>query len=116
MSGEVFATVEFAGELFAGGRFTYADGRMVNNVARWSGTAWESVGSGVTSTGPSSAAIQDLAVYDDGSGPALFVAGSFDRAGAVEANNVARWDGATWSALSGPGGKGVRTTRTSRSR
>jgi hypothetical protein len=40
-----------------------------------------------------------MTVFDDGSGPALYVGGSFTEAGGVPANNIARWDGKQWSAL-----------------
>ncbi|MFQ5807435.1 MAG: hypothetical protein ACE5I3_13385, partial [Phycisphaerae bacterium] len=38
-------------------------------------------------------------VYDDGSGPALYVGGQFPIAGDVVANHIARWDGMSWSPL-----------------
>src|SRR5688572_5158888 len=38
-------------------------------------------------------------VYDDGSGPALYVGGSFTIAGNVLAASIAKWDGNSWSAL-----------------
>src|SRR5262245_47607892 len=38
-------------------------------------------------------------VYDDGSGPALYVGGSFTIAGDVWASNIAKWNGTSWSAL-----------------
>jgi hypothetical protein len=37
-----------------------------------------------------------LAVFDDGSGPSLYVGGNLDSAGAVEVNNIAKWTGAKW--------------------
>ncbi len=40
-----------------------------------------------------------MAVFDDGSGPALYVGGSFNTAGGASVNNIARWDGQTWSPL-----------------
>lgn len=40
-------------------------------------------------------------VYDDGTGPALFVAGFFLRAGGQPASGVAKWDGSAWSDLDG---------------
>ena len=43
--------------------------------------------------------INAMTVWDDGSGPALYVGGLIYRAGCVVANNIARWDGHTWQAL-----------------
>lgn len=63
------------------------------NIGRWDGTHWSNLGSGLGGPGTS------LAVFDDGSGPALIVGGSFQTAGGVSARNIARWDGSTWSAL-----------------
>jgi hypothetical protein len=45
--------------------------------------------------------VKALAVFDEGAGPALFAAGSFKRAGGIIVNHVARWNGASWSALAG---------------
>jgi hypothetical protein len=44
-----------------------------------------------------------LTVFADGTGPALYVGGSFTMAGAVEANYIAKWDGTSWS----PVGEGM---------
>ena len=38
-------------------------------------------------------------VFDDGSGPALYLGGKFDTAGDVPARNAVRWDGQNWSPL-----------------
>jgi hypothetical protein len=46
-------------------------------------------------------------VWDDGSGPALYVAGLFLTAGDRRVNRIARWDGERWSALAGPSGTGT---------
>jgi len=43
-----------------------------------------------------------LAVFDDGSGPALYAGGSFWHAGGVLARGIARWTGAGWAPLAGP--------------
>jgi hypothetical protein len=45
--------------------------------------------------------VRALASFDDGSGPALFVGGSFGSAGEVNAQHIARWNGTTWSAVGG---------------
>src|SRR5262245_6872612 len=50
--------------------------------------------------------VNALAVYDDGSGPALYAAGDFAQAGGVAANGIARWDGQAWHSL-GAGVSGV---------
>jgi hypothetical protein len=43
--------------------------------------------------------VRAVATFDDGSGPALFVAGDFTAVGGILATRVAKWDGASWSAL-----------------
>jgi hypothetical protein len=48
-----------------------------------------------------------MSVYDDGSGPALYVGGLFDTINGLTVNGIARWDTSGWSALSGPSGTGV---------
>jgi hypothetical protein len=53
-------------------------------------------------TGPAYA----TAVYDDGTGPALYVAGSFTVAGNAVANGIARWNGMSWLPL----GSGMNNT------
>lgn len=43
--------------------------------------------------------VRAAAIYDDGRGPALYVAGEFSSAGDVGTTRVARWDGQTWEPL-----------------
>jgi hypothetical protein len=43
--------------------------------------------------------VEALLVFDDGTGSALYAAGTFDVAGGMPAHNVARWNGASWSPL-----------------
>ena len=91
--------------LYAGGSFTSAGGVTANRIARWNGSSWNAL------TGPSangtSALVTALAVFDDGTGPALYAGGEFVSAGGITVNHVARWNGTRWHALSGPGGIGV---------
>jgi hypothetical protein len=81
--------------LFAAGEFARAGGRSVANVARWDGRGWSSLGAGLNN------AVHALAVHDDGlgGGAALYAAGLFSHSGSVPAGRIARWDGASWSAL-----------------
>jgi trimeric autotransporter adhesin len=92
--------------LYAGGSFTTAGGIAASRIAKWDGTSWSALGSptnGVNST------VNALAVYDDGTGPALYAGGSFTTAGGIAASRIAKWDGTDWSALGSPT-NGVNST------
>jgi len=97
VSGEVSALAVLPDRsLIAGGGFLSAGGVLVNKVARWNGASWEPLGSGI---GPAtSTAVRTLAVMPDGS---LVAAGRFATAGGVAASNIARWNGAAWTAFGG---------------
>lgn len=73
--------------LFACGYFTYAGATEVNNIARWTGTAWAALGDGLDNRALT------LHAYDDGGGggPALYVGGDFDHADGVRVNGIAKW-------------------------
>ena len=80
--------------LYAGGEFTLAGGAPANNIAKWDGRGWWPLGQGLTGY---VAYVNALAIYDDGTGPALYVGGGFTYAGGQPANSIARWNGVTWS-------------------
>ncbi len=94
--------------LYAGGAFATAGGVPVNYIAKWNGTAWSAL-TGPAGTG-TSGLVYALAVYDDGSGEALYAGGYFMTAGGIPANGIAKWDGTAWSALAGPSGTGTSHT------
>ncbi|RMH27320.1 MAG: hypothetical protein D6693_05580 [Planctomycetota bacterium] len=82
--------------LYAAGQFTSAGGAPAVGVARWSGSSWSALANGLVGGARVGLA---LAAHDDGRGPALFVGGSFLGAGTTPSANIARWDGAAWSAV-----------------
>lgn len=84
-------------ELYAGGSFLTIGGTTVNHIAKWNGSSWALLGSGISSFG----GVGAMTVFNDGTGEALFAAGSFTTAGGVTANNIAKWDGTSWTALGG---------------
>ena len=86
--------------LFVAGTFTMAGGITVNGVAKWDGNDWHAL-SGPSGTGVNNYA-NSLEVYDDGSGPALYVGGNFTAAGGYPASNLAKWDGTDWTPISDP--------------
>jgi hypothetical protein len=90
--------------LFAGGSFTHAVGAQVRRIAKWDGTSWSALGGGMDGGFGDMTALHALAIFDDGTGPALFAGGDFTTAGGVSASCIAKWDGASWSAL----GSGLR--------
>jgi hypothetical protein len=89
----VYALAFQGNNVYAGGLFTSAGGVAVNNIARWDGTNWNALGSGVNNY------IYAMATM----GRYVYAAGMFTSAGGVAATNIARWDGTNWSAL----GRGV---------
>jgi trimeric autotransporter adhesin len=77
--------------LYVGGAFFQAGSiQQTMGIARWDGRDWSAVGSGMYAfpIGPS---VDAMTIFDDGSGPALYVGGSFDEAGGIPALDVARW-------------------------
>ena len=82
------------GDLYAGGSFTSAGGITVNNIARWNGIVWSSVGA--SNAININSQVFALAVAPNGN---LYVGGDFIQVGSSSANRVAKWDGTTWSAL-----------------
>lgn len=97
--------------LFVGGRFNFtrSGGAVINavNIVRWRGDQWSALGRGVHYRHEDlefdGGYVNGLAVFDDGAGSALYVAGNFNRAGELSVSNLARWSGAAWSAVGGAG-------------
>jgi hypothetical protein len=92
------------GVVYVGGQFSLAGGKPAWNVARWDGSGWSTLGSGLMGSG--SAVVRALAVSEDGR---LYAGGTFRESNGVVLDNVAVWDGQRWSALEGGGivGDGV---------
>ncbi len=83
------------GNIYFAGDFSTMGNIKANRIAKWNGSAWSALGSGV------SGSVYALAV----SGTDLYAGGSFTTAGGVSANRIAKWNGSAWSALgSGVGG------------
>ena len=83
--------------LYMSGTFSSAGGVPASSIARWNGAGWSAVGTGIG--GSSLPWAGRLTVFDDGSGPALYVGGIFSDAGGVPANGVAKWSSTGWSAV-----------------
>jgi len=84
------ALAVFNGELYATGEFDTAGGVAAQNIAKWNGTQWSPLTSGIDSATGGYA----LQVF----GSELFVGGAFNNAGGIASARGARWNGTQWSA------------------
>jgi hypothetical protein len=79
--------------LYAGGNylidFSAVNGGSAENIARWDGSFWNSMGNGLSNT------VNALAL---GNG-ILYAGGSFTNSGALRVNRMASWNGSAWSPL-----------------
>ncbi len=94
LDGPVRAIAVLGNDVFAGGNFTNAGNITVNGLAKWDGTNWSAVGGGLAQTN-ASPAVYSLAVH----GNDLYIGGSFSSAGGVDARNIAKWNGTSFSRL-----------------
>ena len=89
-NGVVHAIVaDGSGNVYVGGDFIGIANVATQGIAKWDGTTWSALGSGIDGR------VQAIAI----SGTDVYVGGSFSSAGGVPANNVAKWNGSSWSAL-----------------
>jgi hypothetical protein len=97
--GDVWDMVVWQGDLYAVGGFTHAGDTEVSYIARWDGSTWSDVGGGISMIGGGPTGLRGVDVHEGD----LVIVGALDFAGGVEANNVAIWDGVSWSRVgSGP--------------
>ncbi len=80
-------------------RSFYWTGIPIWHIARISGTQSVSVGGGLP-TNDLFPNIGRMLVFDDGTGPQLYVGGSFSTPSSLNSNNIVRWNGTTWSGVS----------------
>ena len=87
--------VNSSGVYIGGNTFPFSS-TSASGIARWDGTSWSNLSGGVgLCPGICSSVVYAL----EAKGDDLYVGGNFSRAGDVQANRVARWDGSKWSAL-----------------
>ena len=100
VNGDIYAlTTDMDGNLYAGGNFNHAgnhDEISAECIAKWNGSAWTNLGSGMSKfiVSPSVRALIVNWPYDK-----LYAGGEFDHAGSVGAENIAKWNGTSWTNL-----------------
>lgn len=102
LNGQVNALALMDGDLYAGGTFTSVGGGTGNYVARWNGSSWAALGSGIDGPVPGQPVffpfgVRALAVLDG----QLYAGGIFDTVGGITAQGLARWNGSSWSGVGG---------------
>jgi len=102
VGGNVYAIALRGSDLYAGGAFGTAGGTTAGQIARWDGSQWSILGSGLTG---GASPVHTLLVR----GNDLYVGGGFTTAGSVSARGLARWDAVAqqWHALGGVLNNGV---------
>ncbi len=90
------AVADGSGNLYVGGLFTVVGDVVANDIAKWDGTRWTALSSGMNGR------VAALAV----SGTKLYAGGYFTTAGGSPANYIALWDGSSWTTL----GSGLNST------
>jgi hypothetical protein len=88
--------------VYAGGYFTTAGGVTVNRIAKWDGSNWSALGSGL---GLPNDECNAIAIDSNDN---VYAGGAFTTAGSVTVNKIAKWSPSTgvWSAL-GSGLNGI---------
>lgn len=84
--------------LYVAGDFETSLGFPQHGLAKWDGASWTPVLS-VTSQFSGFVGIADMLAWDDGSGPALYFAGTFNKVDGVAAASIGRYDGSGWSTV-----------------
>jgi len=100
-------------QIYFGGFFSTAGGGSAKSVAKWNvgGATWSSLPSGGGANNGTNGNVRTIAI----SGTGVHVGGFFSTAGGSSANNIALWNGATWTSLPVGGGSNNGTTEIVRS-
>lgn len=86
----VRAVVAQGSNIYIAGDFTVAGNIAANRVARWDGSTWSALSTGINGS------VFALAIDTGGN---LYAGGRFTSAGGVAVNNIAKWNGTAWSKL-----------------
>jgi hypothetical protein len=107
IDGPVHALLVHDNDLFVGGEFQTAGGQPASCIARWDGTGWYPLGTGLSGEQEYTDSWGGQIVFPPRVNALAFFAGEliaggvFTTAGATPCSTIARWDGASWSPLGG---------------
>jgi hypothetical protein len=95
-SDDILVMTKYNGALIIGGSLDAYNSTSLNNIARFDGTDWLPLGTGL-SGGMFGGKVICMAVYQN----ELYVGGSFVNAGGQSSKFIAKWDGTNWSDVGG---------------
>jgi trimeric autotransporter adhesin len=105
ISGTIYTTATDGTNLYVGGRFRIAGNVIANNIAKWDGQSWTSIGEGPENGVYGYVPTVHALAFADGK---LFAGGQFSKAGSVDVNGIAYWDGEAWNSMGTDSTNGVR--------
>lgn len=108
LNGPVYALRMWnGGQFIAGGHFSSADGQTVEGLALWHDGEWSQPNNLRVGGDPIDGSLGRVFDMTHHNG-ALIVGGDFRSAGGTPADNIARWNGSTWSLMAGVVPEAVR--------
>ena len=100
VAGNVYAlAIDGEGNVYVGGSFTVAGNQSANYIAKWDGSDWYSLGSGLNGT------VFTIAIDGDN----VYAGGLFTLAGGNSARHMAVWNGSDWNSLGSGSNNGVNS-------
>lgn len=99
LNGRCYAIAVSGNKVYVGGDFTTAGTVTVNNIAVWDGSSWGNLQGGLqngTFLQSTQVACHAIAIAETGD---VYVGGRFEKAGTINAEGVAIWNGVSWSTL-----------------
>lgn len=94
---DITSMTVYNGELIVGAYFIGDDYAKFNNIGRWDGVKWQTLGEGLKTDNNRMCSVFSMAEFEG----ELYVAGGFDKAGDKPAYNLAKWNGTRWDAVKG---------------
>ncbi len=85
---------ETSDTIYVGGNFTINGKENIENIAKWDGSKWSSLGTGISGK---NASVNCMAFYNG----ELFIGGFIDSADGKPLKNIAKWNGTNWSDVGG---------------